>query len=203
MMGGGLFESGRKNYDRAGCHRGISFWVGEICKIAKPDLEGSMDRKQKRSQRARHPKLKPSRSQRKQVLTLTAAGKNRELVATETGTSIAKLRTDYAQELDEGRRLAMYRRAEEVKDEISLEEFHFCDVLTNSFNSHWFNPTEGNLLFAGVDGRPAKNILDAFRAWKLLGGRYRVTGLSRKLSKDKVQEFAKIVAEYNKGKSQP
>jgi DNA-binding CsgD family transcriptional regulator len=61
-----------------------------------------MNQKQRRAQRARHPKLKPSKRQREKVLTLTAEGKNRELVATETGVSIAKLRTDYASELDFG-----------------------------------------------------------------------------------------------------
>jgi len=164
-----------------------------------------MNRNQKRAQRARHPKLKPSRRQREQVLTLTAEGLNRELVATEVGASIAKLRTDYARELDQGRKLAAYRKADEVKDEISLADYYFLDVLTDSFNSHWQDPIHGNLLFSGTDNKPARSIADAFAAFKRGGGRFNVTGRSRKLNKEKVAAFAKIVSQWKieTGKTEP
>ena len=156
-----------------------------------------MNRKQKRAQRVRHPKLRPSKSQRKQVLALTAEGKNRELVATEAGVSIAKLRTDFASELDQGRKLAADKKADEEKDEaLTMEEYHYLDVLTDSFNSHWQDATKGNLLFAGTDGKGARSIEDAFAAWKKRGGRYSVTGLSSKFDPDRAKDFAKIASDY-------
>jgi hypothetical protein len=152
-----------------------------------------MNRKQKRAQRVRHHKVKPSKRQRKQVLALTAEGKNRELVATEAGVSIAKLRTDYASELDIGRKLAADKKADEAKDqELSAAEFYFLDVATDSFKSHWFDVAHGNLLFAGVDGRPARDIASAYAGWKKRGGRYNVTGLSTRFNELKAIEFAKI-----------
>jgi hypothetical protein len=155
-----------------------------------------MNRKQKRAQRTRHPKMRPSKRQRERVLTLTAAGKNRELVATEAGVSIAKLRTDYASELDKGRTLAAQKKADEAADEaLSLEEYHFCDVLTDSFNSHWFDG-HANILFMGMDGNGAKDISDAFAYWKSRGGHWNCTGLSSKFDPDKAVTFAKIVAEH-------
>ena len=131
------------------------------------------------------------------MLTLTAAGKNRELVASEVGESIAKLRTNYASELDIGRKLAADRKADEAGDqELSAADFHFLDVCVDSFNSHWQDPQLGNLLFAGTDGKGGRTVEDMYAAFKKRGGRYRVTGLSSTFDPDKAAAFAKIVAEH-------
>jgi hypothetical protein len=157
-----------------------------------------MNRKQKRAQRThQHPKLKPSKRQRKKVLTLTAEGKNRELVAHETNISIAKLRTDYASELDVGRKLAADKKAEESEAQaLSMEDFHFLDVCTDSFNSHWQDPQLGNLLFAGTDGKDGRTIEDMFAAFKQRGGKWTCTGLSSKFDPAKAATFSKIASDY-------
>ena len=156
-----------------------------------------MNRKQKRAQRARHPKLKPSKNQRKQVLTLTALGKNRELVATETGVSIAKLRTNFASELDQGRKLAADKKAEESEAQtLSMEDYHWLDVCTDSFNSHWQDPQLGNLIFAGTDGKGGRTIEDMFAAFKQRGGKWTCTGLSSKFDPAKAITFSKIAMDY-------
>ena len=158
-----------------------------------------MNRKQKLAQRARHPKAKPSKRQRERVLKLTAEGKNRELVATEAGVSIAKLRTDYASELDMGRKLAADKKANEAEAEaLTIEEYYVLNNITNSFASDWYDEEFGNLIWEGTDGKGARTVEDAFAAWKAKGGKFNVTGLSTRFNKDKAAEFAKIVAEHRK-----
>jgi hypothetical protein len=158
--------------------------------------------RQKPRQRRRKPNATQLKRQRNKVLDLTAQGKNRAVVAATLGLGVNRLREDYALELDAGRVQAKAARADEEKDEaLTLEEYHFCDVLTDSFNSHWQDPTDGNLLFAGTDGRGARSIADAFAAWKKRGGRYNCTGRSTRFAQDKAAEFAKIVSEWKTGKS--
>jgi hypothetical protein len=114
-----------------------------------------------------------------------------------------ELRARFIDAIKQGKSAAA---ASEVEAEaLSMEEYHWLDVCTDSFNSHWQDPTDGNLLFAGTDGRGAKSILDAFRAWKLRGGRYNCTGRSTRFAKDKAIEFSKIVSQWKTetGKSEP
>lgn len=79
--------------------------------------------KPRRRQRGRHLEAKPPKRQRDKVEKLTAQGMNRELVAAQTGVSIAKLRTDYAVELDAGRAVAKAARADD--EAISKSDYYF------------------------------------------------------------------------------
>jgi hypothetical protein len=182
--------------DRHGSHRNIFTPLGGGCWFFWSIFE-MKKQKQKSRQRRRKPNASQLKRQRNKVLDLTAQGKNRAVVAATLGLGVNRLREDYALELDAGREQARAARADEARDEaLTMEEYHYLDVVTDSFNSHWFDPTHGNLLFAGSDGRGAKSILDAFRAWRKRGGRYNVTGLSSKFDPDKAAAFAKIVAEH-------
>jgi hypothetical protein len=88
-------------------------------------------------------------------------------------------------------------RADELQDTaLTIEEYHFLDVVSDCFSSHWFDERDGNLLFAGVDGRPARSVADAYCAWKKRGGRYNVTGRGTRFNKEKAIAFAKIASDY-------
>jgi hypothetical protein len=79
---------------------------------------------------------------------------------------------------------------------LSAAEFHFLDVLTDSFNSHWQDEQLGNLLFAGTDGKGGRTVEDMYAAWKKRGGKYNTTGLSTRFNEEKAVQFAKIASDY-------
>jgi hypothetical protein len=87
--------------------------------------------------------------------------------------------------------------ASEAEDEaLTVAEYHVLDSITASFASHWHDEADGNLIFAGTDGKGARTVADAFAAWKARGGKYNTTGLSTRFNKEKATEFSKIVAEH-------
>jgi hypothetical protein len=184
-VGGIIKEIRAKTYDRHVLHSDV-FSKKERYFLVKKQRQG-------RKQRGRNRAASSDRKIRDQVLSLTAKGMNRELVAAQSGVTIAKLRTDFARELDEGRFAA---RA--VRNEIAVTRTEYCflDAAVRSFSSHWFSPQTGNDLYAGMDGNGAKNILDAFARWKEEGGTFITTGLTSKQDPQKVAEFSKIIARY-------
>ena len=78
---------------------------------------------------------------------------------------------------------------------LTQEQYHFCDVAFDSFNSHWFADGR-NLIFRGVDGNGAKDLADAYAFWASHGERYTTTGLSTKFDPERAAMFAKIVNDY-------
>ena len=155
-------------------------------------------------QRSRNPKVKPSKRQRQRVRALTAEGMCRERVAVESGLSIAKLRTEFAVELDEGRQLLAEKKNDEAQaEQITKAEYYVLDMITKAMNSHWQHPTLGNLLFRGTDNNGARSVADAFLNWKLKSGRWNCAGLSGKFDPEKLAAFSKIVNEYrNRNKTE-
>ena len=107
-----------------------------------------------------------------------------------------RLRRKHIFALKDGRKAARAATTE-ATNALTKEEYHFLDATTSSFSSHWFDPEYGNLLCHGMDGN-AKNVEDAFRYWKSQGGHYICTGLSNRFDPEKLAEFSKIVASYNK-----
>jgi GH24 family phage-related lysozyme (muramidase) len=191
-----LFESGRKNYDRTGCHRDIftPFGGGGFWSIFEM-------KKQKQKSRQRRRKLNATqlKRQRNTVLDLTAQGKNRAVVAANLGIGVNNLREEFALELDAGRVQAKAARADEAQDAaLTVAEYHVLNNITTSFSSDWYDSELGNLIWEGTDGKGARTVADAFSAWKKSGGKFNVTGLSTRFDKDKAVEFAKIVAEHRK-----
>ena len=154
--------------------------------------------KQKPRQRRRKPIASQLKRQRNKVLDLTAQGKNRAVVAATIGVGVNRLREDYALELDAGRLQAKEAaRADEAEAEaLTMEDYHFLDVCTDSFHSHWQDPQLGNLIFSGTDGKGGRTIEDMFAAHKQRGGRYNVTGLSTRFNEEKAIQFAKIAWDY-------
>jgi hypothetical protein len=152
--------------------------------------------KQKPRQRRRKPNASQLKRHRNQVLDLTSQGKNRAVVAATLGLGVNRLREDFALELDAGRMQAKEAaRADEAEAEaLTMEDYHFLDVCTDSFHSHWQDPELGNLIFAGTDGKGGRTVEDMYAAHKQRGGRYNVTGLSAKFDPERAAAFAKIVA---------
>jgi hypothetical protein len=140
------------------------------------------------------PGRKPKKSTADLVADMAASGLTEDEIAQRLGVHKNVLRAQHIDSIKAGKAAAAASEAD--VDSLSMEEYHWLDACTDSFNSHWQDPTDGNLLFAGTDGRGAKSILDAFRAWKLRGGRYNCTGRSTRFAKDKAITFAKIVSEY-------
>ena len=111
--------------------------------------------KQKARQRRRKPNASQLKRQRNRVLDLTAQGKNRAVVAATLGVGVNRLREGFALELDAGREQAKAARAEEAADEaLSLEEYHFLDVVTDVFPATGLTkPTAEIFCFAALTAR--------------------------------------------------
>jgi hypothetical protein len=92
---------------------------------------------------------------------------NRDLVAAQTGVSIAKLRTDYAIELDAGRAQAKADR-DKPSDLTRSERWTLRHMALCKRSPQWW-PESGCLLYLGTDGKRARTIADAFAAWKARG----------------------------------
>ena len=80
---------------------------------------------------------------------------------------------------------------------LTAAEYHVLDDIIGSFASDWYDEKFGNLLWKGTNGEGARTVEDAFAAWKLRGGKWNCSGLSRKFNRDKAITFAEIVADYN------
>jgi len=146
----------------------------------------------------------PPRKRQHIVKQLAARGLSGDVIAASVGLNKNSLRAEHALDLHEGREIRAAEKAAEI--ELSLAEYHFLNAATLSFSDDgWFDDElKENLLFDGVDGKGAKNIDDAFAAWKAEGGRFITTGLSSKFDPEKYAEFAKIVLRYRQNlKSQP
>jgi hypothetical protein len=161
-----------------------------------PFFTGSKMKKTKQSSRQRQIKLNSRQLKRRRgkVTDLTAQGKNRAVVAATLGIGVNRLREDYALELDAGRQLAAEAEIEDVV--LTPAEYHVLNAMKTAFASPWHNPTFGNDAWAGIDGRGARTIEDAFAGWKSRGGKWNTTGLSTKFDPVKAAEFGCIAQNY-------
>jgi hypothetical protein len=132
----------------------------------------------------------------KLVRTMAAAGRVEDEIAQRLGVDKNFLRRRHIGEIKAGK--AVRAAASEALGIVTAEDYHFLDAAMVSFASHWFDPTNGNLLLDGIDGNGARGIADAFAAWKQQGGKYVCTGLSNRFDRRKVAQFAKIVADYRR-----
>jgi hypothetical protein len=201
---GGLFESlAPKTYDRKAAHRHICriFIYLEKNQMKKFKRTGrNVDAKRGAKRNNRHAK---SNGLAATIRTMAAEGLVEDEIALRLGLDKNELRARFIDAIKQGK--SAIAASESQADELSLEEYHFCDVLVDSFNSHWQDPILGNLLFAGTDGKGGHTVQDMFAAWKNRGGRYNCTGRSTRFSKEKSIEFAKIVSQWKTeiGKSEP
>jgi hypothetical protein len=120
--------------------------------------------KQKRRQRIRrktHTTRLGSRVER-----LTAQGMSRDLVAHQTGLTMATLRRDYAEELNAGRLSA--RADRDRPSELTKSERWVLRHMESTRGTPWW-PATGSLLYLGGDGKCAKSIASAFLAWRARG----------------------------------
>jgi hypothetical protein len=203
----------RKRHDRASSHRHpfIEFLYFQIEKMSRFFDGKNQMKKPKRSGRNVNAKRGAKRNDRhakrdrlaETVGRMAAEGLVEDQIALRLGLDKNDLRARFIDDIKRGKSVAAASEAD--ASELSLEEYHFCDVLWDSFHSHWQDPICGNLLFAGTDGKSARTIADAFAAWKKRGGRYNCTGRSTRFAKDKAIEFAKIVSQWKTetGKSEP
>jgi hypothetical protein len=139
----------------------------------------------------------PTKRRRDRVEKLTAQGMNRELVAAQTGVSIAKLRTDYAIELDAGRAVAKAARADD--EAISKSDYFLLDAIHTAFSSP-FHTERGNLLYLGSDGKGARTVADAFAYRKSRPGQFSTSGITKQMTPEKITKYAEIVRNYHKQK---
>jgi hypothetical protein len=138
------------------------------------------------------------------VLALARQGLSGDVIAATVGVNKNFLRSEHALDLHEGKKIRAAEQAaadaEAVK--ITPEEFHFLDAASASFASHWFDPQFGNALFFGTDGKGAKNIDDAFAAWKREGGKFILTGLTTRLDPQKAAKFSEIVERWRQNQKE-
>jgi hypothetical protein len=140
------------------------------------------------------PGRKPKKSTADVIADMAAAGLVEDEIAQRLGVHKNFLRAQHIDSIKAGKAAAAVSEA--GMQALTIEEYHFLDVVSDSFSSHWFDDSHGNLLFAGVDGGCAHSIEDAYAAWKQRGGRYNVTGRSTRFNKEKAIEFAKIASDY-------
>jgi hypothetical protein len=203
-MGGTVKEMLAERYDRARPHPHICRIFIYVARTFLNFLYGKNQMKKlKRSGRDVNAKRGAKRNNRnakrnglaETIREMAAQGLVEDQIACRVGLDKNDLRARFIDDIKRGKSAAA---ASEVEAEaLTMEDYHYLDVVTDSFNSHWFDETDGrNLLFRGVDGKGARTIADAFAAWKQRGGRYNCTGRSTRFNKEKAIEFAKVVAEY-------
>jgi hypothetical protein len=137
------------------------------------------------------------------VRALARQGLSGDVIASTVGVNKNSLRAEHALDLHAGRES---RKAEQEAADaaaITKGEYHFLNAATLSFEpgSGWFDERLGNFLFEGVDGKGAKNIDDAFAAWKREGGKFITSGLSG-IDQEKYSEFVKIVERWRQSQKE-
>ena len=125
---------------------------------------------------------------------MAAEGLVEDQIALRLGLDKNDLRARFIDDIKLGKSATAASEAD--AEELSQPEYHWLDVCTNSFNSHWQDPELGNLLFAGTDGKGGRTVEDMYAAWKQRGGHYNCIGRSTRFAKDKEIEFAKIASDY-------
>jgi hypothetical protein len=142
---------------------------------------------------------RPPRQRVDTVLALARQGLSGDVIAATVGVNKNSLRAEHASDLHAGREIRAAEQAAADAAAITKEEYHFLNAATSSFDSDWFDPQHGNALFFGMDGKGARDIDDAFRAWKAEGGKFITSGLSNNFDPQKYAEFVKIVERYRQG----
>jgi hypothetical protein len=142
------------------------------------------------------PGSKPGKTQRDAIVQWAKSGLCEDEIAQKLQTDKNRLRKEHIDAIKEGKAARAAAAEEEIV--ITKAEYHFLNSATLSFapGSGWFDPKLGNFLFEGLDGRGAKNVDDAFAAWKASGGRYITSGLSNNFDPEKYAAFVKIVERY-------
>jgi hypothetical protein len=144
--------------------------------------------------RKRKPPRKPPR---RRIVALASRGLNRDEIAATTGLTVAKLRSDYPLELSEGRKRAA--DAAEAETAPTKSQYWFLHAVHKSFAERsWLGPDGRNLLFRGMDGKGAKDILDAYSFWASNGEVWNTSGIGGRFNKELVEEFLKIISDYRK-----
>jgi hypothetical protein len=130
------------------------------------------------------------------VRTLAAQGLSGDVIAATIGLNKNSLRATHALDLRAGRETRAAEQEAADAAAITKEEYHFLNAATSSFKSGWFDERLGNFLFEGLSGHGAKNVDDAFAAWKRDGGKFITSGLSNNFDPEKYAEFVTIVERY-------
>jgi hypothetical protein len=136
------------------------------------------------------------KAQREAIVQWAKSGLCEDEIAQKLQTDKNRLRKEHIDAIKEGKAARAAAAEEEIV--ITKAEYHFLRSAELSFapGSGWFDPKLGNFLFEGMDGRGARNIHDAFCAWKRSGGRFITSGLSNNFDPQKCAEFSKIIERY-------
>jgi hypothetical protein len=140
---------------------------------------------------------KPPRDQARIVEAMAAKGLSADVIAACLGTDRNTLRGRHALSLHNGRVKAKKQKAES-KGALSREEMLACDSILSSSASHWFDPTHGNLLWAGLSGACAKTPADAFAKWLRDSGRFNTTGVDKIFDPARIAEFVALKRDAQK-----
>ena len=92
-------------------------------------------------------RVKPANKRRHVVKKLAAQGFNGDVIAARLGVNKNKLRAEHALDLDAGRRAKAAEKAASAAAALSKNEQARLDCIQASFDSHWYDPKHGNLLF--------------------------------------------------------
>jgi hypothetical protein len=139
------------------------------------------------------PGRKPKKSTADVVADMAASGLVEDEIAQRLGVHKNVLRARHIDSIKAGKAAAVASDADAAA--LTIAEYHVLDAITAAFSSHW-QDEDGNALFVGIDGRPARTVADAVAAWKQRSGRWNCTGLTSRFNKAKATQFAKIVAEH-------
>ena len=90
---------------------------------------------------------KPVSKRRRIVQALARDGYNGDVIAASLGVNKNYLRSEYALDLQAGREIRAAEEAAEAAEALSKKEQERLDCIKASFDSHWYSPEHGNLLF--------------------------------------------------------